>query len=214
MKNRKKRYVIAITGASGIAFGIDLLSKLALADCEIYCVLTAAAKDVMGRELGGAQTVFQAMDALRLSGFWKIPPLPLSKKEISRISTFEDGDFDAPIASGSFLFDAMAVSPCSMKTLGKIANSIADTLAVRAAEVAIKERRRLVIVPRETPLALTSMRNMCAVSEAGAVVLPPSPGFYSRPACVGDIIEFVTARTLSAMGAEQSILKEWGYESL
>ena len=108
----------------------------------------------------------------------------------------------------------MAVSPCSMKTLGKIANSIADTLAVRAAEVALKERRRLVIVPRETPLALTSMRNMCAVSEAGAVVLPPSPGFYSRPACVGDIIEFVTARTLSAMGAEQSILKEWGYESL
>ena len=101
-----------------------------------------------------------------------------------------------------------------MKTLGKIANSIADTLAVRAAEVALKERRRLVIVPRETPLALTSMRNMCAVSEAGAVVLPPSPGFYSRPTCVGDIIEFVTARTLSAMGAEQSILKEWGYESL
>ena len=206
----EKRYVVAITGASGTAFGIDLLRKLATADCKIYCVFTDAAKEIAKTELDGATNLAEAIRKLESSSYWNTPQKAIDEAALSKIRVCKNSDFAAPIASGSFNFDAMAISPCSMKTLGKIANSLADNLAVRAAEVALKERRRLVLVPRETPLALTSMRNMCAVSEAGAVVLPPVPEFYSDPKCIGDIIEFVTARTLSAMGIEQKILKEWG----
>ena len=99
-----------------------------------------------------------------------------------------------------------------MKTLGKIANSIADNLVVRAAEVALKERRRLVVVPRETPLAITHLKNMLELAQAGAVVLPACPAFYHNPKSAGDLVDFVAARVVSSMGIKQDFLKEWGYE--
>ena len=136
----------------------------------------------------------------------------LTAEKIENISFFDESDFSAPPASGSFFFDAMAVIPCSMKTLGKIANSIADNLVVRAAEVALKERRTLVVVPRETPLALTHLRNMCSLSEAGASILPACPAFYQKPKSVADIADFIAARAAMAMGFKQNIFKEWGYE--
>ena len=125
---------------------------------------------------------------------------------------YNEDDFFAPMASGSFYFDCAVVVPCSMKTLGKIANSIADNLIVRAAEVALKERRKLIVVPRESPLATTQIRNMLTLSQAGAIILPASPAFYHKPKTIDNLIDFVVARILSAIGLNQELVKEWGYE--
>ncbi len=210
----KKRFAVAITGASGIIYGLDLLRKLSTLDCEIHCVITEDAKKILSYEFDNKASIIDALKTLHLSKFWNTPQLQISPVQLEKIKLYDNSDFSAPIASGSFYFDAMAISPCSMKTLGKIANSIADTLSIRAAEVALKERRKLVIVARETPLALTVLRNMCTLTEAGAIILPPVPAFYSKPSCIGDLIDFTTARTLSAMGIEQKFLKEWGNENI
>ncbi len=191
-ENDKKRIVIAITGASGAEYALATVSMLKRAGCEIFCIASDAAKDVALRE-----TECELAQSLATAGAEKV---------------YDERDFDAPCASGSFYFDAMAVVPCSMKTLGKIANSIADNLVVRAAEVALKERRRLVVVPRETPLAITHLKNMLEVAQAGAVVLPACPAFYHNPKSAGDLVDFVAARVVSSMGIKQDFLKEWGYE--
>ena len=132
----------------------------------------------------------------------------LKKVGIDKI--YQEDDFSAPMASGSFKFDAMVVVPCSMKTLGKIANSIADNLIVRAAEVALKERRKLVIVPRESPMAMTQIQNMLTLSQAGAIVLPASPAFYYKPKTIEDMVTFIATRILISLEIEQTFLKEWG----
>lgn len=186
----KKRVVLCVTGASGIAYAARTAAILSSCGCRIYCAATAAARDIAQRELGTPLD-----DAMKAAGVEKI---------------FGEFDFSAPMASGSFYFDAMAVVPCSMKTLGKIANSIADNVVVRAAEVALKERRRLVVVPRETPLAATHLRNMLALARAGAVVLPAAPAFYNNPRSVSDIVDFVAARVAAAMGFRNGFIKEWG----
>jgi len=199
-KNAKSRAVVAVTGASGLIYAVRLLRILALSDCEISCIVSDAAMAMIPSELGAPD--IQSALASALTG----------EKPVAQIKFYSESDFFAPPASGSFRFDAMAVIPCSMKTLGKMANSIADNLIIRAADVALKERRRLVVVPRETPLALTHLRNMCALSEAGAVILPACPAFYNSPKTVEDLADFVAARTASSMGFEQNILKEWGHE--
>ena len=186
----KKRIVLGITGASGIAYAIKTVEMLRQADCEIFCAVSDASKIVAQTEMN-----IDIEKTLQNAGVDKI---------------YTEHDISAPIASGSFRFDAMAVVPCSMKTLGKIANSIADNLVVRAAEVALKERRRLVIVPRETPLATTQIRNMLALSEAGAVILPASPAFYFKPEKVEEMVSFVSARILASLEIERTFLKEWG----
>ncbi len=186
----KKRIVLAVTGASGLQYAIKTAEMLAAAECEIFCCATECAKKV-------AQTELEAdlVEALRNAGATRV---------------YSENDFSAPMASGSFYFDAMAVVPCSMKTLGKIANSIADNLAVRAAEVALKERRRLVVVPRETPMNSAQIKNMLELSLAGAVVLPATPAFYNKPQSVDDIVAFVAARITAAVGVRQNYLREWG----
>jgi len=198
-----KRIVIAVTGASGIIYAQRLLSQLLNYDVEIYCIVSNAAKEILKAEIIGAPDIKQALRKI-------VENQNISK--IDKIKFFDEDNFFAPCASGSFNFDAMAIVPCSMKTLGKIANSIADNLIVRAAEVALKERRRLVVVPRETPLALTQLRNMCALAEAGAIVMGASPAFYTNPQSIEDLADFIVARILSCMGFKQKILKEWGDE--
>ena len=160
------------------------------ADCEIFCAITEASKIVAQTELG-----VNLEETLQKAGAYKI---------------YNEHEISAPMASGSFRFDAMCVVPCSMKTLGKIANSIADNLVIRAAEVALKERRRLVVVPRETPMATTQIRNMLTLSEAGAIILPASPAFYFKPKKVEEMISFVSARILASLEIERTFLKEWG----
>lgn len=199
------RLVVAITGASGAVYGIDLISSLLenFARARVDCVATKSALEIIKMELN-ADDVKSALRA-RLSSTKK-----LLEEDFERLTIFDEDNWRAPIASGSFHFDAMAISPCSMKTLGKCANSIADNIAVRAAEVALKERRRLVIVPRETPLALTHLDNMRKLCAAGAVILPACPAFYNAPRTIEDNIKFITARTISAMGLRQNLIKEWG----
>ena len=189
------RFIIAISGASGTVYALRILRYLSKLDCELICILSNAAKSVYSAEMGGRdlqETILNIFDS-----------------NPAKLSIYPDEDISAPCASGSFEFDAMAIVPCSMNTLGKAAHSIADNLTVRTSDVALKERRRLVLVPRETPLALTHLRNMCALSEAGAVILPACPAFYTGKNDADGLIDFIAARVLSNMGIKQDIVGEW-----
>ena len=190
--SQTKRIVVAITGASGIPYAESVIKMLLKANCQIFCAISNTAKIVAKQEMDiDLQTTLQNI------GVEKI---------------YQEDDFYAPMASGSFYFDAMAIVPCSMKTLGKIANGIGDNLIVRAAEVALKEHRRLVIVPREAPFATTHLKNMFELSQYGAVILPASPAFYHKPQKISDLIDFVASRIVASLGIKQDFLKEWGYE--
>ncbi len=193
----KKRAVVAVTGASGVTIGIRVSGMLARADVDVYCIVSDAAARIIPAEIRGAADARAAFDAV-------LGEFP------ANIRIFDERNFDAPPASGSFKFEAMAIAPCSMKTLGKLACGIADNLIVRAAEVALKERRRLVVCPRETPLALTHIRNMETLCMAGAVILPPAISFYGEPKTAGDAADTIAARIVQSMGFEQDTVKEWG----
>lgn len=123
---------------------------------------------------------------------------------------YKNTQVGAPIASGSFRHRGMVIIPCTMSTLGRVANGTGDGLIGRAAEVALKERRKLLIVPRETPLSLIALRNLVTVAEAGATVIDANPGFYARPQSVQDMIDFVVARVLDHLGIDHSLTKRWG----
>ena len=189
-----KVVAVAISGASGMPYARRLLEILAKNDFEIHAVASDASLPIFESETGISFADFKA-DFL---------------KRFGKVKFYGESDFSAPIASGSFKFDAMSICPCSMKTLGLIANGCGSNLITRAADVALKERRRLVIVARETPLALTHLKNMCAATEAGAIVLPACPAFYGKADSVEDLVNFVAARTLAAMGFEQSEISPWG----
>ncbi len=189
-----KRAAVAISGASGMPYARRLLEILAKLEVELYVVASDASLPIYESEMGESFGRFSA---------------EFSEK-YSKVKFYSESDFSAPIASGSFNFDAMAVCPCSMKTLGLIANGCGSNLICRAADVALKERRRLVLVARETPLALTHLRNMCAATEAGAVILPACPAFYGKSESVFDLVNFVAARTVAAMGFEHNEIAPWG----
>lgn len=175
------RVVVAITGASGVIHGIRLLEVLRpLAEVEVHLVISDA----------GKRTVALETDRT------------ISEIEALADRVYSNGDVAAAVASGSYRFDAVAVVPCSMKTLSGIANSYADTLVVRAAEVALKERRRLVLVPRETPLHLGHLRLLVAVAELGAVVVPPMPAFYQHPETVAEIVDQTVAKVVDLLGLD------------
>ena len=135
----------------------------------------------------------------------------LPEENLANFKHFDNSNFSAPQASGSFSFDAAIIAPCSVSSVGKLANGIADNVFLRAAETALRMKRRLVLVPRETPLAPSHLRNMAYLAQCGAVILPPSPAFYhTKNPTAQDLIDFVVARILSAAGIEQNLVKEWG----
>lgn len=189
-----KKIAVGICGASGMPYARRLMEVLAESGASVYASASSAAKPIFKSELG-----------IELQDFVNT----LSQKFPS-VKFFDDFDFSAPIASGSFYFDAMAICPCSMKTLSRIATATGDNLICRAADVALKERRKLVLVARETPLSLIHLRNMVSVTEAGAVVLPACPAFYFKENTVKELVDFVVARTLSAMGIKQNLTAQWG----
>ena len=197
----KRRAIVAITGASGVTIGIRVAKALADAEAEVFCVVSDAAAKIIPQEIENADDAKLALQNLCQKNEYG---------KIEKIKFFDERDFYAPPASGSFRFDAMAIAPCSMTTLGKLANGIADNLIVRAAEVALKERRRIVVVPRETPLALTHIRNMETLALAGAVILPPVISFYNKPESAADMADIIAARIVQAMGFKQTTVKEWG----
>ena len=179
--------VVGISGASGAAYGIRLLQVLREKGCITHLVITDSAAKIIEIE-----TNYLLKDVQDLAGHVYAPR-----------------DFAAPIASGSHLFHAMVVIPCSMGTLSAIACGSSDTLITRAADVCLKEKRRLIIVPRETPLGLVQLRNMVAAAEAGAVVLPACPAFYSKPQSLDDLVDVLVGRVLDLLGVENDLYRRW-----
>jgi len=137
--------------------------------------------------------------------------LGITKKELRELANFvyDEDDFSSPLASGSFITDAMIIIPCSMKTLSQVASGLSDNLIGRSAEICLKERRKLVIVPRETPLSLMQLKNMVSVTEAGAIVLPACPAFYSRPQGLEDLFDVIVGRVLDLIGVENNLYPRW-----
>ncbi len=191
--------VVAITGASGAVYGVRLVEVMLGAGRTVHLTLSPAAKIVIAEELGRTVSLESFAPASLFSG-----------SDFQHLRYHDYRDFSAGIASGSFLTAGMAVCPCSMGTLAAIAHGISTNLIHRAADVHLKERRKLVLVPRETPLGLTQLRNMTAVAEAGAVVLPAMPGFYKRPEQVSDLVDFVVGRVCDQLGVPHELLKRWG----
>jgi len=183
-----KRLIVGITGATGSAYGIRLLEELrALKGWETHLVLTDAGVLNAHQELG------------------------LKRKDIERLAhhAYHPKDIGAAIASGSFLTEGMVIAPCSMKTLAAVAHAHADDLVSRAADVVLKERRRLVLLPREAPLNLAHLRNMVQVTEMGGIVFPPVPAFYARPKTIQDLVEHTVRRVLDLFGVHSAKLKRW-----
>lgn len=180
--------VVALTGASGAVYGLRLLEAL---ECERSVVASDEALRILKMETG-------------------VGPGEL-RRRCSRL--YRNSRLDAPIASGSRPFDAMVICPCSMSTASKLACGVSDNLVTRVASVALKERRRLVVVPRETPLSTIHLRALTSLSEAGAVVLPACPAFYGGPKSLGELVDFVVGRILDVLGVENRLYRRWGENS-
>ena len=193
---------LALTGASGMPFGLRVLECLVAARCHVYLLYSSAAQIVAKQECG-LTIPAQPREAARLFA-------ERYGAEEGQVEVFAREDWNAPIASGSSAADGMAICPCTVGTLGALAAGLADNLIHRAADVMLKERRKLVIVPRETPLSTIHLANMLALAQAGAVILPPCPGFYNDPKSVGDLVDFVVARVLDQLGVEHELQPRWG----
>lgn len=193
--------VVGITGASGAPYAIRLLEVLLAAGREIHLAISPSGQAVIEAEVGRRID----LDAFRLDTLLgKAPPAT------GTLHYHHYKNLMAPIASGSFLTAAMVICPCSGSTLGAVAHAIGENLIHRAAEVHLKERRKLVVVPRETPLSLPQLKNMQALHEAGAVVLPASPGFYHGADTVADLVDFIVARICDQLGVANSLISRWG----
>jgi 4-hydroxy-3-polyprenylbenzoate decarboxylase len=192
--------VLAMTGASGTPYGVRLLETVLKAGRTVHVVISPAGTEVIEQEL-----------SIRID-LKRFDPTGLVSKgiDVSRLHYHHYQDFRAGIASGSFLTAGMVVCPCSMGTVAAIAHGTSGNLIHRAADVHLKERRKLVLVPRETPLGIVQLRNLTAVAEAGAVVLPASPAFYTLPKTLNDMVDFVVGRICDQLGVEHGLLKRWG----
>ena len=197
--------VLAITGASGSAYGVRLLEVLLAAGRTVHLVISPAATEVFERELGKSIPLDPAHFDPRLL----LGP-PADALDLSRLKYHNVRNFQAGIASGSFLTAGMVVCPCSMGTVAAIAHGVSQNLIHRAADVHLKERRKLILVPRETPLGVIQLRNLTAAAEAGAVVLPAMPAFYTLPRSVADMVDFIVGRVCDQLGVENRLLPRWG----
>ena len=196
--------VVAFTGASGSPYGVRLVEVLLRAGRSVHLTLSPAAAEVLETETG--RTVRLAVD--EFDPHTLLGPAA-TDLDLTRLHYHHFRDFRAGIASGSFLTAGMVVCPCSMGTLAAIAHGVSENLIHRAADVHLKERRKLVLVPRETPLGLVGLKNMVAVTEAGAVVLPAMPAFYTRPQSIEDMVDFVVGRVCDQFGVEHTLSRRW-----
>jgi flavin prenyltransferase len=193
--------VVGVTGASGAPYAVRLLQQLAAAHRPISLIVSKFGMRLLETEVG-----IGSIDALRTAvgkDAWD-----------SCIETYSNDDRGAPPASGSALTSGMIVCPCSMGTLSAISVGASRSLIERAADVTLKERRKLVLVPRETPLSAIHLGNMLRLTRAGAVIMPAAPGFYHRPKQVSDLVDFVVARMLDQLGVEQKLVKRWEGEQV
>ena len=200
----RRPLILAMTGASGAAYAVRLLKVLLADDRTVYLTISPSGQAVLKEELN-IDVDLEKFSAATLLGSDK----EQGEKRRGEIRYCHYQDLMSPIASGSFLTDGMIVCPCSGSTMGAIAHSIGSNLIHRAAEVHLKERRKLILVPRETPLSLPQIDNMRKATEAGAVVLPASPGFYHQPKSIDDLVDFVVGRICDQLGIEQHLMKRW-----
>ena len=196
-------YVVGISGGSGAPYTRRVIEGLVQAGHDAKIVVTDAGRRVFEIELGIALTGDPADDTRILTD-----TLDLGSGSGS-IELFGQRNVAATIASGSYECEGMVVVPCSMGTLARIATGISSNLLERAADAALKERRHLILVPRETPLSLIHLRNMTAVTEAGAVVMPAMPGFYHLPESVDDLVDMIAGRVLDGLGVDSTLLRRW-----
>jgi len=181
------RLIVAITGASGAVYGKRLLKMLRERNVETHLIISKSAEKVIEYELG------------------------MTKEGVEELAdhTYSADDWNSPIVSGSFKTDGMIIIPCSMKTLAGIAHGYADNPILRAADVTLKEKRRLILVPRETPLSVVHLRNMLALAEQGVVIVPAMPAYYHKPKNIDDLVGFVVGKVLDLLGVEHTLYKRW-----
>lgn len=189
--------VVAITGASGAPYAVRLLEQLLAADRQVWLIVSSHGLRLLHTELG-----IDSIDSLKKhvgADAWR-----------RLVTVFDDADRGAAPASGSARNAGMVICPCSMGTLSAVSIGASRSLVERAADVALKERRTLVLVPRETPLSAIHLQNMLRLSRAGAVIMPAAPGFYNRPQTVAELVDFIVARVLDQVGVEHALVKRWG----
>ena len=181
------KVIVAVTGASGTIYAAGFLEAAKVYGIETHVIITDSGKKVAKYELGGVD-------------------------ELNNLahSTYDWNDLTASIASGSHDVDAMVIVPCTMKTVSAIAHGFADNLVTRAADVHLKERRKLILVPRETPMHAIHLENMAKLAHMGAIILPAMPGFYHRPETIQDIVDFITGKILDQLGKKNDLYKRWG----
>ena len=181
------KLVVAVTGASGIIYAKHFMQALKDQEIETHLVITSSAKSVAAYEMGDIA-------------------------QITSLAThvYDPDEMSAGIASGSYPVDGMVIIPASMKTIAALANGFADNLVTRAADVQLKERRTLIVVPRETPLHAVHLENMAKLSRLGAVILPAMPGFYHKPETVDDLVDFIVGKILDQLGIENRLFTRWG----
>ena len=197
-----KKITLAITGASGAQYGLRLLQCLIASDFEVYLLISGAARIVINTETD-LELPESADEQLALLSRYSAAPT-------GRLRIFTKEDWFAPVASGSSAPQAMVICPASGGTLSAIACGASNNLIERAADVALKEKRQLIVVPRESPVSTVHLENMLKLSQLGVAVLPASPGFYYRPNTVEDLVDFVVARILDQLGVEHKLLPRWG----
>ena len=199
-----ERIVVGITGASGSIYGLRLIEELLHAGKQVTVLLSNAGRQVLAYETG-LQLAEKPQDCLR--------QLRNHFDADAALSHYGINDFFAPIASGSSSPDALVICPCSMGTVGRIAAGLSDSLLERLADVMLKERKQLLLVPRETPFNQIHLENLLRLSQAGAQILPAMPAFYQKPSSVEDLIDFVVGKTLDSLGVEQHLFKRWGADT-
>lgn len=201
-----KTICLAFTGASGMPYGIRLLECLLEAGCHVQLLYSQVAQVVARQEMG-LELPARAKEAAE---HFRATYAATLARSAGTIEAYGREEWFAPMASGSNPPDAMVVCPCTMGTLAAIAQGLADNLITRAADVVLKERRPLILVPRETPFSSIHLENMLRLAQAGAVILPPNPGFYHHPQSVQEMVDFVVARILDHLGVAHQLVKRWG----
>lgn len=188
-----QRYIVGITGASGSVYAVRLVEELTERGCEIYIVATDNGRKVLEYEMGFSFPKW--IDSLNSTN--------------EAVKLYDVNDMFSPIASGSFKTDGMIIVPCSMADAAKLSSGIADNLLIRAGDVMLKEKRKLILVPRETPLNSIHLKNLLSLSELNAVIIPPMPAFYQHPKTIDDIVNGTVGRILEALGLENEIYFKW-----
>ena len=237
----KHPLVLAVTGASGVVYAVRLLEVLLRSGCDVHLTISPSGRDVLEHELGivvdldrfesdcltrttypagdecvtdmdrAVAGILTGLDAVFTEGRGEGGDSNDGRGSVGRMYYHHFSDFTAPIASGSFLTGGMVVCPCSGTTLSAVALGGSNNLVQRAADIHLKERRRLVLVPRETPLSSIHLDNMARASRAGAVVLPAMPGWYHGVQSITDLIDFVAARVLDQLEIEHRLMRRWGW---